>query len=125
MVCVCRRQSGKPGEPCQGTWALVEPRDQAVDIDRGSDRDVLQVGLCQAPIPTPSQAKGTDPLGELPFDAGPSFIADFRSAKSTHIPPDKPQCFSRTIDIFCEAIFCPIGLLVTPLLRGSSPLHSL
>src|SRR5436853_4474008 len=48
----------------------------------------------------------------------PLFNADFRSAKSTHIPPDKPQCFSRTMDIFCEVIFCPIGLIVTPLLRG-------
>src|SRR5205823_2752149 len=50
MVRVCRRQSGKAGEPCQGPWALVEPRDNAVDIDRGSDRDVLHMGLRQATI---------------------------------------------------------------------------
>src|SRR5215510_7364420 len=74
MVRVSRRQSGKAGEPGHGPRALVEPRDQAVDIDRGSDRDVLHVGLRQAPISGLSEAKGTDPLGERPFDAGPSFI---------------------------------------------------
>src|SRR5919201_1016799 len=74
MVRVCRRQSGKAGEPCQGSWALVEPRDNAVDIDRGGDGDVLHVGLRQAPVPGPSEAKGTDSLGERPFDAGPPLI---------------------------------------------------
>lgn len=43
MVRVCRRQSGKAGEPCQGPWALVEPRDNTVEIDRSGDRDVLQM----------------------------------------------------------------------------------
>src|SRR5215471_1206169 len=74
LVRVSRRQSGKAGEPCHGPWALVEPRDQAVDIDRGSNRDVLHVGLRQPPISGPSEAKGTDSLGERPFDAGPSLI---------------------------------------------------
>src|SRR4029450_2515853 len=74
MVRVCRRQSGKAGEPCQGPWAVVEPRYNAVDIDRGGDGDVLHVGPRQAPISGPPEAKGTDPLGERPFDAGPSFI---------------------------------------------------
>src|SRR5215510_16080335 len=75
MVRVGRRQSGKAGEPGHGPWALVEPRHNAVDIHRGGDGDVLHVGLRQAPISGPSEAKGTDPLGERPFDAGPSFIA--------------------------------------------------
>src|SRR5438552_9061720 len=74
MVRVRRRKSGKARDPCHGPWALVEPRDNAVDIDGGSDRDVLQVGLRHAPIPGPSQAKGTDPLGERPFDASPPLI---------------------------------------------------
>src|SRR3712207_7407418 len=52
--------------PCQSLWALVEPRDKAGDIDRGGDGDVLHVGLRQAPIPAPSEAKGTDSLGERP-----------------------------------------------------------
>src|SRR5438105_12799117 len=72
IVRVRRRKSGKAGDPCHGPWALVEPRDNTVDIDRGGDGDVLQVGLRHTPIPGPSQAKGTDPLGERPFDAGPS-----------------------------------------------------
>src|SRR6266446_4731363 len=71
---VRRRKSGKARDPCHGPWALVEPRDHAVDIDGGSDRDVLQVGLRHAPIPGPAQAKGAHPLRECPFDAGPPLI---------------------------------------------------
>src|SRR5574341_2462348 len=71
IVRVSRGQSGEPGGARLRPWALVEPRDNAVDIDRGGDRDMLQVGLRHAPIPGPAQAKGTDPLGERPFDAGP------------------------------------------------------
>src|SRR6266446_4160821 len=74
IIRVRRRKSGKAGDPCHGPWALVEPRDNTVDIDRGGDRNVLQVGLRHAPIPGPAQAKGTDPLGERPFDAGPPLI---------------------------------------------------
>src|SRR6266581_5747214 len=74
MERVRRRKSGKAGDPCHGPGALVEPRDNAVDMDRGGDCDVLQVGLRHAPIPGPAQAKGTDPLGERPFDAGPPLI---------------------------------------------------
>ena len=67
IVRVCRRQSGTAGEPCRGPWALVEPRNKAVDIDRGGDGDVLHVGLRQAPISGPSEAKGANPLGECVF----------------------------------------------------------
>src|SRR2546427_10109177 len=74
MARVRRRKSGKAGEPGHGPRALVEPRDNAVDIDGGGDRDVLHVGLRQGPIPGPSQAKGADSLGERPFDAGPPLI---------------------------------------------------
>src|SRR4030095_1855521 len=73
-VRVRRRKRGKAGDPCHGPWARVEPRDKAVDMDRGGDRDVLHVGLRHAPIPGPAQAKGTNPLGERPFDAGPPLI---------------------------------------------------
>src|SRR5437870_7941754 len=74
IVRVRRRKSGKAGDPCHGPWALVEPRDNAVDIDGGSDRDVLHMGLRHAPIPGLAQAKGTHPLREGPFDAGPPLI---------------------------------------------------
>src|SRR5438105_12843345 len=46
------------------------------------------------------------------------FTADFRGAKSTHIPHRQPRCFSRNVDAFCEVIFHPIGPRATPLLRG-------
>ena len=73
---VWRRQGrGRQSGRCvSGPWALVEPRDNPVDIDGGGDRDVLQVGLRQAPIPGPAQPKGADPLRERPFDAGASLI---------------------------------------------------
>src|SRR2546426_7602720 len=71
---VGRREGGETGDARLRPWALVEPRDNAVDIDGGGDRDVLQVGLRHAPIPGPAQAKGAHPLGERPFDAGPPLI---------------------------------------------------
>src|SRR5438105_9690661 len=74
IVRVRRRKSGKAGDPCHGPWALVEPRDKAVNIDRSGDRDVLHVGLRHAPISGPSQPKGADSLRERPFDAGPPLI---------------------------------------------------
>src|SRR3989454_10272995 len=69
MVRVRRRKRGKAGDPCHGRWALVEPRDNAVNIDRSGNRDVLQVGFRQPPIPCPAQPKRTHSLGEGPFDA--------------------------------------------------------
>src|SRR5258706_13070818 len=69
---VRRRKSGKARDPCHGPWALVEPRDHAVDIDGGSDRDELQVGLLHAPIPGPAQAKVAHPLRKCAFPAAPT-----------------------------------------------------
>src|SRR4029434_7047748 len=74
MVRVRRRKSGKAGAPCHGPWALVEPRDNAVDIDGGCRGHVLQVGLGYTPIPCASEAKGAHPLRERPFVAGPPLI---------------------------------------------------
>ena len=74
MECVGRNEGGETGDARLRPWALVEPSDNTVDIDGGGGRDVLPVGLRQAPIPGPSQAKGADPLGERPFDAGPPLI---------------------------------------------------
>ena len=65
---VSRSEGSKAGGARLGSWALIQPCDNAVDIDGGGDRDVLQVGLRQTPIPGPSQAKGTYPLGERPFN---------------------------------------------------------
>ena len=43
MERVGRREGGETGGARLRPWALVEPRDHAVDIDGGSGRDVLQV----------------------------------------------------------------------------------
>src|SRR5438552_8467535 len=74
IIRVRRRQRGKAGDPCHGPWALVEPRDNAVDIDGGCRGHVLQVGLGYTPIPCASEAKGAHSLRERPFDAGPALI---------------------------------------------------
>jgi hypothetical protein len=44
-----RHQRGEAGGPGGGSWALVEPGDRAVDVDRGGRRDVLQVRLLETP----------------------------------------------------------------------------
>src|SRR5215510_260073 len=46
------------------------------------------------------------------------YFADFRVAKSTHIPYGQLPHFSRNVDAFCEVIFHPIDPQATPLLRG-------
>ena len=74
IVRVRRRKRGKAGDPCHGPWALVEPRDNAVDIDCGCRGHVLQVGLGYTPIPCASEAKGAHSLRERPFDASPPLI---------------------------------------------------
>src|SRR2546427_3480686 len=71
---VGRREGGETGDARLRPWALVKPRDNAVDIDGGGGRDVLQVSLRHAPIPSPAQPKGAHPLRERPFDAGPPLI---------------------------------------------------
>src|SRR5215471_7065190 len=54
-----------------------------------------------------------------------TFIADFRGAKSTHIPHRQLHSFSRNADALCEVIVHPIDPRATPLLRGRHPRHSL
>ena len=70
--------------PRLGPRALVEPRDQAVDIDRGGDRDVLQVGFLEAPITGPPQPEGPHALREGPFD--PRAVCILTLALGTSIP---------------------------------------
>ena len=53
-----------------------------------------------------------------------SMNADFRGAKSTHIPHRQPHSFSRNVDALCKVIFHPIGPRAAPLLRGHQPRHS-
>ena len=70
-----RSERGATGGACLRPWALVEPRHNVIDIDGGGDRDVLHVGLRQAPISGPAEAKSANPLGERPFDTSPPLIA--------------------------------------------------
>ena len=57
MECIGRRESGETGGACLRPWARVKPRDNAVDINGRGGRDVLHVGLGQAPIPCAPQPK--------------------------------------------------------------------
>ena len=43
-----RGERGEAGGPRLGPWALVQPRRDPIDIDRGGNSDVLQVGLASA-----------------------------------------------------------------------------
>ena len=48
------REGGETGGARLRSWALIEPRHNPIDIDRGGDGDVLQMRFRQAPISGPS-----------------------------------------------------------------------
>src|SRR5262249_43964896 len=54
--------------------ALVEPRDNAVDIDGRGGRDVLQVRFRETPIPRAAEPESAYPLGKCAFDTRPARI---------------------------------------------------
>ena len=62
------REGGETGGTRLRPWALVEPRDNAVDIDGGGGRDVLQVRFRETPIPRAAEPESAYPLGERAFD---------------------------------------------------------
>jgi hypothetical protein len=66
---VGRRAGGETGGACLRSWAGVKPRDNAIDRNGRGGRDVLHVGLGQAPLPRVPHPKGPHALGERPFDA--------------------------------------------------------
>src|SRR5947209_7988918 len=57
-----RREGGETGGARLRSWAPVKPRDNAVDIDRGSGRDVLQMRFRETSIPRAAEPKGAHPL---------------------------------------------------------------
>src|SRR6267378_245954 len=63
-----RSKSGEPGGARLRPGALVEPRDNTVDIDGSGGRDVLQVRFRETPIPRAAEPKRAYPLGERAFD---------------------------------------------------------
>ena len=68
MECVGRREGGETGGARLRPRALVDPRDNAVDIDGRGSRDVLHVRFRESPIPRAAEPKRADPLGERAFD---------------------------------------------------------
>ena len=48
------REGGETGGARLRSWALIEPRHNPIDIDRGGDGDVLQMRFRQAPISGPA-----------------------------------------------------------------------
>jgi hypothetical protein len=70
-----RRECRKARGPRRGPWPLLQPSDNAIDIDRGGGGHVLDVCFLQAPITGAPQAKGAYPLGQCAFDSRTAFIA--------------------------------------------------
>ena len=62
------RESGETGGARLRPRALVEPRDNTVEIDGRGGGDVLQVRFREPPIPRAAEPKRADPLGERAFD---------------------------------------------------------
>src|SRR4051794_30775389 len=56
-------QGRKAGGAGLGTWHLLEPVKQAVDIHRCGSRDLLQMGLGETPIASVAQVESPDALG--------------------------------------------------------------
>jgi hypothetical protein len=53
-----------------GTWSMEKPSRQAIEMQRGGTRHLLQVGLRQAEIATAPESKRPHPLGERALNAG-------------------------------------------------------
>ena len=62
------REGGETGGARLRPRALVEPRDNTVNIDGRGSRDVLQVRFRQPPIPRAAEPKRADPLRKRAFD---------------------------------------------------------
>jgi len=110
---------------CPGAARLIltAPRsDEAVTLHRGACEKRLRDGK----LATSSECYiiKTGPASKIP-DKRHIVNADFRGAKSTHIPHRQLHSFSRNADALCEVIVHPIDPRATPLLRGRHPRHSL
>src|SRR4029434_2985503 len=62
------REGGETGGARLRPGALVQPRDNTVEIDGRGGRDVLQMRFREPPIPRAAEPKRTHPLGERAFD---------------------------------------------------------
>src|SRR4051794_2650001 len=57
-----------------GAWGRPEPGGEALDIDRGRGRHVLEVGLGEAAIAAAAQPERAHALRDGPLDPGPSRV---------------------------------------------------
>src|SRR5262245_56764607 len=57
--------------------SAVKPRRESMNVDSRSGGQMLEVRFCQAHIPTMTQAKGADTLGERAFAARSRIILRF------------------------------------------------
>src|ERR671924_1327784 len=78
------REGGETGGARLRPGALVQPRDNAVDIDGRGGRDVLQVRFRKTPIPRAAEPESAYPLGERAFDTRAARILPL--ALCTRIP---------------------------------------
>jgi hypothetical protein len=66
--------------------AAIEPRRQPINIERCGYREVLQARFRQASVATLPQSKGTDTLGERPFNARPCVLLCFPLLRTLLLP---------------------------------------
>ena len=62
------REGGEPGGARLRPGALVDPRDNAVDIDGRGNRNVRHGRFRESPIPRAAEPKRAAPLGERALD---------------------------------------------------------
>src|SRR5512135_103242 len=67
-------ECGKARGAGDGTWDRPEPGGEAVQIDRGRGRHVLQVGLSQAAVAAAAQPEGAHALRDRALDPGPPSV---------------------------------------------------
>src|SRR5262245_8349674 len=67
-------------------WGAIQPRCEALNIDRRRCREMLQASFCQAPIATLTQPKSSDPLGERPCNPCPFIVPGFPSRGGLLLP---------------------------------------
>ena len=83
----CRKAGGAGGGP----RALVQPRDNPIDINCSGRCHMLEVRLVQATVARASQAKGPHPLGQGAFDPRSALLVLL--ALVTGIPgPGRLEC---------------------------------
>ena len=91
-----RRQGRKARGPGSSPWALLQPGDNPIHIDRRGSRHMLKVRLVQATVARAPQAKGPHPLGQGAFTPRSALIMLLTLV--TGIPsPGRLECLVRCL----------------------------